>query len=56
MKYIVIATALAVLAGCAGLPESVKHPFAGQGATTQRDSAPATQENFRYPYNSPYGV
>jgi len=58
MKPIVIAMAVALVAGCAELPDSIKHPFAARGATTQTDTADVgsrTQEANPYPYNSPYG-
>ena len=39
MKSIVITlAAVALVAGCAELPESIKHPFAASGATTQTDT------------------
>jgi hypothetical protein len=57
MKRIVIALALVAVAGCAELPESVKHSFAARGATTQTDTPEVgrTQQASPYPYNSPYG-
>jgi starvation-inducible outer membrane lipoprotein len=58
MKTILVATAVAVLAGCAEIPESVKHPFAARGATTQTDTpdvGTAAQTANPYPYNPPYG-
>jgi hypothetical protein len=58
MKSIVIAlAAVALVAGCAELPESVKHPFAATGATTQTDTPDAgtAKQANPYPYNSPYG-
>jgi len=58
MKQVVVMTALAVLAGCAEIPDSVKHPFAARGATAQTDTpdvGSATQEASPYPYNPPYG-
>jgi hypothetical protein len=50
MKLIIAAAALAVLAGCAGLPDSVRHPFGAQGST----AAPTAQDNAQYPYDAPY--
>ena len=57
MKRIVIALAVAVVAGCAEVPESLKHPFAARGATTQTDTPDlgSQLEANPYPYNSPYG-
>jgi uncharacterized lipoprotein YajG len=59
MKRILIAlAAVALVAGCAELPESLKHPFAARGATTQTDTPDVgtrTQEANPYPYNPPYG-
>jgi uncharacterized lipoprotein YajG len=58
MKSIVIAVAaVALVAGCAELPESVKHPFAATGATAQTDppDAVSAKQASPYPYNSPYG-
>jgi hypothetical protein len=46
MKYIVIAIALAILAGCAELPQQ-----AAQGGTS---SGYARQFNDGYPYNAAY--
>jgi hypothetical protein len=54
MKQIITATALALLAGCAELPESVRHPFAAQGGTAQPEPA-SSQAVSPYPYNPPYG-
>ncbi len=59
MKSILIAVAaVALVAGCAEIPESLKHPFAARGATAQTDTPDVgsrTQEVNPYPYNSPYG-
>ena len=59
MKTILVATAVAVLAVCAEIPESIKHPFAARGATAQTTDTPdvgtRTQEANPYPYNPPYG-
>ena len=59
MKRILIAlSAVALVAGCAELPESLKHPFAARGATTQTDTPDVgtrTQQANPYPYNPPYG-
>jgi uncharacterized lipoprotein YajG len=59
MKSLVIAlAAVALVAGCAELPESLKHPFAARGATAQTDTPDVgsrTQEANPYPYNPPYG-
>ncbi|HYR37301.1 MAG TPA: hypothetical protein VEQ87_23635 [Burkholderiales bacterium] len=57
MKRIVIALTVVAVAGCAELPESVKHSFAAHGATTQADTPDVgtTQQAGPYPYNSPYG-
>ena len=53
MKSIITTlAAVALLAGCAELPESLKHPFAASGATTQSGTPEQTSP---YPYNSPYG-
>ena len=59
MKSSLIAlTAFALVAGCAEIPETVKHPFAARGATAQTDTpdvgTPAPQAS-PYPYNPPYG-
>ncbi|HZS69791.1 MAG TPA: hypothetical protein VFA72_21970 [Burkholderiales bacterium] len=58
MKSLITAlAAVALVAGCAQLPESLKHPFAAAGATSQtdaRDAGTVKQVN-PYPYNSPYG-
>ena len=53
-KTAIAAIALAVLAGCAELPGSVKHPFAAAGASTATDT-PAVGAASPYPYNPPYG-
>jgi len=55
MKHIALATALAVLAGCAELPDRIKHPFASAGASAPSDAAAPSQEANPYPYNPPYG-
>jgi hypothetical protein len=59
MKPIVIAlAAVALVAGCADLPDTVRHPFAARGATTQTDTPDVgtqAQQASPYPYNSPYG-
>ena len=58
MKRIIAVAAIALVAGCAELPESLKHPFAASGATTQtdtQDSPYRTEQSSPYPYNSPYG-
>jgi hypothetical protein len=59
MKSTLIAlAAVALVAGCAELPDSVKHPFAARGATTQTDTpdvGTSSQEVNPYPYNPPYG-
>lgn len=59
MKSTLIAVAaVALVAGCAELPESIKHPFASAGGTTQTDTPDAgnrTQQASPYPYNPPYG-
>jgi len=54
MKQIVVVTALAVLAGCAELPDSISHPFSAGGGTAQADTPATTQQASPYPYNSPY--
>jgi uncharacterized lipoprotein YajG len=51
MKTLVIAAALAVLAGCADLPDSIRHPLAASGSTAQSATA---ADNFEYPYDAPY--
>jgi hypothetical protein len=53
-KTVIAAIALAVLAGCAELPESLKHPFAAAGASSTTDTPDVRAAN-PYPYNSPYG-
>jgi len=53
-KTVIAAIALAVLAGCAELPESLKHPFAAAGASSTTDT-PDARAASPYPYNSPYG-
>jgi uncharacterized lipoprotein YajG len=58
MKPVVIAIAIALVAGCAEVPERLKHPFAARGATTQTDTPDVgsqVQEASPYPYNPPYG-
>ena len=58
MKSILVAVAaVALVAGCAELPESLKHPFAAAGASTQTDTPDAAnvKQASPYPYNSPYG-
>ena len=58
MKPIVVALAVALVAGCAELPDTIKHPFAARGATTQTDTpdiGSGAQEANPYPYNPPYG-
>jgi uncharacterized lipoprotein YajG len=46
MKYLIIATALAILAGCAEMEQN-----AAQGGSA---SGYARQDNHGYPYNAPY--
>jgi uncharacterized lipoprotein YajG len=53
-KTVIAAVALAVLAGCAELPESLKHPFAAAGASSTTDTPDVPAAN-PYPYNPPYG-
>jgi Prokaryotic membrane lipoprotein lipid attachment site len=53
-KTVITAIALAVLAGCAELPESLKHPFAAAGASSTTDTPDLPAAN-PYPYNAPYG-
>ena len=53
-KTVIAAIALAVLAGCAELPESLKHPFAAAAASSTTDTPDVPAAN-PYPYNSPYG-
>lgn len=58
MKSIITTVAaVALVAGCAELPESLRHPFAASGATTQTDTPDAgtVKQANPYPYNSPYG-
>jgi uncharacterized lipoprotein YajG len=56
MKPVVIAIAIALVAGCAEVPERLKHPFAARGATTQTDTPDVgSQIPDPYPYNPPYG-
>ena len=58
MKSIVTTlAAVSLVAGCAELPESIKHPFAAAGASTQTDTPDAgnAKQPSPYPYNSPYG-
>jgi hypothetical protein len=56
MKPIVVASLLVVLAACAQLPESVKHPFAASGGSPASDAVAARHPASPYPYNSPYGL
>ena len=56
MKSIITTVAaVALVAGCAQLPESLKHPFAASGSTTQTDTQDAgtAKQVSPYPYNSP---
>lgn len=55
MKSIVTTVvAVAMVAGCAELPESLKHPFAASAGSTQTDTPDAAaKQTSPYPYNSP---
>lgn len=53
-KTFIAVSTLAVLAGCAELPESLRHPFAAAGATSTTDT-PDVRAASPYPYNPPYG-
>jgi hypothetical protein len=53
-KTAIAAIAFALLAGCAELPEGLKHPFAAAGASTTTDTPDVPQAS-PYPYNPPYG-
>ena len=59
MKRFAIAfAAIALMAGCAELPESFRQSSAAQGATTQTDTPDVgtrTPQAAPYPYNPPYG-
>ena len=60
MKQIVAAISLALLAGCANVPDNIKNAFAGGGSTAQPDTAgwdsPVRHDATReYPYNPSNG-
>ena len=54
---LIVLAAVALVAGCAEIPETLKHPFAARGATTQTDTPDVgtRQDVSPYPYNPPYG-
>jgi hypothetical protein len=58
MKSIITAVAaFALVAGCAQLPEGLKHPFAAAGDSSRTDTPDTgtVKQVSPYPYNSPYG-